>query len=59
MSAETTNVEKQARRHRPALWAISIALVAAAVFAVIFTSQADEDELGNEPAPETTTTIGN
>lgn len=35
MAAPDTNVERQARRHRPALWGISAALVLAAIFAVV------------------------
>jgi hypothetical protein len=35
MSAPDTNVTKQARRHKPALWGIAIALGIAAVAAVV------------------------
>ncbi|QXT39109.1 hypothetical protein [Gymnodinialimonas ceratoperidinii] len=32
MSAPNTNTERQARRHKPALWGIIIAIVAAGLF---------------------------
>ena len=35
MSAPDTNLDRQARRHKPALWGIAIAVGAAAIFAVI------------------------
>ena len=52
MSAPTTNVEKQAKRHRPAIWGI----IAAGVFAtVLFLAYlANLAAEGNEPGEETT-----
>ncbi len=34
MSAPDTNLDRQARRHKPSLWGIAIAVGAAAIFAV-------------------------
>ena len=51
MSAPTTNIEKQTKRHRPALWGI----IAAAVFAALlfFAYLANLAAQGNEPGADT------
>lgn len=36
MSAEDTNVEKQAKQHRPALWGMAFAVSVAGVLLVLF-----------------------
>ena len=36
MSAETTNVKKQTKQHRPALWGMGIAVSAVAVLFLMF-----------------------
>lgn len=50
MSAPSTNVEKQAKRHRPAIWG----MIAAAVFAAIlfFAYLANLAAQGNEPGAD-------
>lgn len=62
MSPPDTNLEKQERRHRPALWGIAIAVVIALVFVatrtVMTVENADEEsqvETGSEMAPATET----
>lgn len=35
MSAPDTNVERQARRHKPSLWGIAIAIAVAAIVAAV------------------------
>ncbi|RFP86840.1 hypothetical protein DZK27_13455 [Rhodobacteraceae bacterium 63075] len=62
MSPPDTNIEKQERRHRPALWGIAIAVVIALVFVatrtVMTVENADEEsqvETGSEMAPATET----
>ncbi len=53
MSAPETNVERQTRRHRPALIGIGLAVAAAVIFAfVAFTSEgvpADDQAAGVPP----------
>lgn len=51
MSAPETNIEKQSKRHRPALWG----MVAAAVFAALLflAYLANLAVKGNEPGDET------
>ncbi|MBO6885004.1 MAG: hypothetical protein JJ869_15705 [Marivita sp.] len=50
MSAPSTNIEKQSKRHRPALWG----MIAAAIFAAIlfFAYLANLAFEGNEPGQE-------
>ncbi len=60
MSAPSTNVEKQAKRHRPAIWGIVAAIVFAAIlfFAYLANLAADGNEPGEgaaAPAAATTT----
>ena len=51
MSAPDTNIEKQTRRHSPALWGIGIVL--AAIIAFVFLAPLAPD---NDAAPATVTT---
>jgi hypothetical protein len=50
MSAETTNIDKQVKRHRPALWGMGLAAAAVALLflaflaAVVGTPQDDVEE---------------
>jgi hypothetical protein len=50
MSAPDTNLDKQARRHRPAIWGISIALVIAVIVAA-FALTRDEPLSEDQAAP--------
>ena len=50
MSAPETNVNKQARRHKPALWGIAIALGIAAVAAFVALTS-DEPLAEDQAAP--------
>ncbi|MFP7673844.1 hypothetical protein ACG74X_10885 [Marivita sp. S0852] len=51
MSAEKTNVEKQAKRHRPALWGIGAVVAFAGILLIAFlvsvtgTSEDDVEQL--------------
>ncbi|MBM2320592.1 MULTISPECIES: hypothetical protein [Marivita] len=51
MSAPSTNIEKQSKRHRPAIWGI----IAAGVFAVVLflAYLANLAAQGNEPGEDT------
>ena len=53
MSAPSTNVEKQAKRHRPAIWGITAAGGFAAVLFLAYLANLAAQ--GNEPGEETTT----
>jgi len=62
MSPPDTNLEKQERRHSPALWGIAIAVILGILFFVFMTmttvENADEEsqvETGDEMAPATET----
>lgn len=50
MSAPQTNVDKQTRRHKPAIWGISTALVIAAV-AAVFALTRSEPLVEDQAAP--------
>ncbi|MEX3016148.1 hypothetical protein [Gymnodinialimonas hymeniacidonis] len=58
MSAPDTNLDRQARRHKPALWGIAIAVGAAAIFAItaflVEGVPADEQAAGVPAATDTT-----
>ena len=44
MSAPDTNIEKQTKRHRPALWAIGAVIVFGAIVFLSMVSTAVDDE---------------
>ncbi|MCR9108863.1 hypothetical protein [Marivita sp. XM-24bin2] len=52
MSAPSTNVEKQTKRHRPAIWGIVAAIVFAAI--LFFAYLANLAAQGNEPGEDAT-----
>ncbi|WP_439123966.1 hypothetical protein [Marivita sp.] len=53
MSAPSTNIEKQSKRHRPAIWAmIAVGIFAAVLF---LTYLANLSAQGNEPGETTDT----
>lgn len=52
MSAPSTNIEKQSKRHRPALWGILAAIVFAAVIFLAYLATLAAE--GNEPGEEST-----
>jgi hypothetical protein len=54
MSAPQTNVEKQNKRHRPAIWGIASVLVFAFVLLIAYLAFLAAQ--GNEPGEEGTTT---
>ena len=52
MSAPSTNIEKQSKRHRPAIWGmIAVAIFAGVLFLAYLANLAAD---GNEPGVETT-----
>ncbi|SHI61267.1 hypothetical protein [Wenxinia saemankumensis] len=59
MSAPHTNVEKQAKRHRPALWGIAFAAVfgVAMIMFLLFWS-VDEGETPSNDTPQTELGVG-
>lgn len=56
MSAETTNIDKQAKRHRPALWGMGLAATAVALLfiAFLFSVGTPEDDVKQAITPEQT-----
>ncbi len=58
MSAPDTNLDRQARRHKPSLWGIAMAVGAAALFAItaflVEGVPADEQAAGVPEASATT-----
>ncbi|GAB5448007.1 hypothetical protein [Gymnodinialimonas sp.] len=58
MSAPDTNLDRQARRHKPSLWGIAMAVGAAALFAItallVEGVPADEQAAGIPEASATT-----
>ncbi|MEJ6392131.1 hypothetical protein V8J82_02625 [Gymnodinialimonas sp. 2305UL16-5] len=53
MSAPDTNVKKQARRHSPSLYGITLALAVAVIAVVIFSVWNDSLAPADEAAPAT------